>query len=281
MTRQHRRRTGRIRFRIQVRQVAQAIFLDVFDGVRRAVDAMRIAQVVKMDCASIVRLPHVVGEDGVQPPLLQNQFRQAQVDGLGVVGNDVGILRRLHVHQTFDELPRDGVQGQILKLVAIATLNQDVVHQLADQFRANSLDIAGDDLVFDFFRNAACRLLVHIELVNQLMGDPATIPGHDIPAGHGFDQQQRLVSQVRRFIVAVISPHVDGLAGAFAHLAVALVRSNRRRQLVLSQRDLDHVLNIFKFRYPVPIAVRKRVVFAKRIVKLLNNIASYAIRSFL
>ena len=110
MARQDGRAARGIRFRVQIRQIAQTIFLDVFNGMGGAIDAVRIAQIVQMDGARVMSVLHIRREDRLKAPLLQDQFRDAQIHRLRIVRDDVAVFLRFLVHQVFDELARNMVQ---------------------------------------------------------------------------------------------------------------------------------------------------------------------------
>ena len=59
MARQHGCAARGIRFRVQIRQIAQTVFLNIFNGMGGAIDTVRIAQIVQMDGARVMGVLHV------------------------------------------------------------------------------------------------------------------------------------------------------------------------------------------------------------------------------
>ena len=224
-----------------------------------------------MDGARVVRLLDGGAEDGVERPLLEHELRQRQVDGLGVVRHDVAVLRRLREHQVLDELARNVVQREILQAAAVPALHQDVVHQLADELRPDRVDVAPDDLVLDLLRDVVRRLLLHPQLLDQLLRDARAVPRQQIVARNRLHQQQALVGQVVLALALPLRTHIDGRARTLTALPVALERRHHRRQMALRQRHLNHVLHILQIRYPATLLVRGHKVLAQRVVQLADG----------
>ncbi len=225
---QHRRRPRRIRLSVEVGKITQAVFLDVFNRMRRAIHAMRVAKVVQMHGAGVVRLLHFRAENRIQAPLLQNQLGDAQVDRFRVVAHDIAVLGRLHVHQIFDELARYLVQRQVLQAVLVAAFDQDVVHHRPDQIRLHPLHIAGDNLILHLLGHADRRLLVHAQNFYQFRGDAGAVPGQDVALGRRLHQQKRLIRQVALVFAGAGIAHLDRCPRPLAHLPITLERRNRR-----------------------------------------------------
>ena len=258
---------------VEVVQPAQAVLLDVFDRVRRTVDAVRIAQVVQVQRAGVVRVLEVGGEDRVQRPLLEHQLRDAQLDGLGVVVDDVAVLEALRVHQPVHELPRHAVDRQVAQLVAVAAQRQLVVEQLADQRAVHAAHAAGDDLVFHRLGDVERDLFVQVGVAHERVDEFLAVPRQRAAARDGFHQQHAGVGEVHGLVavVLVLVAHADALAGQLAVLAEALVGGDDRRVALLGQHDLDQVLHVLDVRNAAAVFVGRDMVLAVRIGKLLDD----------
>jgi len=217
---------------------------------------------------------YVGAEDGVEGPLLEYQFGNAEVHRFRIVVHDIGVFGRLGEHQVFEIVLGNAIEGEIAQLLGVSTLHQFVVNQLADECRVDDGQVAGDDAVLNRLGHVDGHLDGEVGLVEDLLDDPLTIPREIDVVGAGLNEQEARVGYIDVGVVAAAA-YTNFAAGHIALLSIALIGGHHECFSELGQNDFRKVLNIFNLGDPFPVVIGVDIKFALGSVELLQYLIGY------
>jgi len=229
---------------VQVLQ-RQAVLLQILQRVARTIHPRRVAQVVEVHHPGQVRLADVRAEDLLEGVLLQHRLGDGEVDRLGVVSADVGVFLGLREDELVEVELRDAQDGLALEGGVQAALEEFVVHEFTDEARGDALEAAGEEAALDGVGDLVGDVRRQVGLGLERHGDAALVPGLDLIARPGIDEQAQVGRRGR-------APGALAHAHRLAHLRppVAIEDIGLRRLGVtgLDEHLLDHVLDVLDAR---------------------------------